>query len=182
MRYITRSPHPWITLGLLAVYVVTAHFVSSQTLLVITNSLLMVVSGVVGVAFGIQAIRYMRGRDKSFQRLSPDEQARAIHLSYGIGLGWIDTSIWRLFICLWLLSGLRPGLVSNDVFPALYLMCMLGSLYHLTSPGALATTMRGRVIACTVVVGVGFILAAIQIWYTPDLNWLADIIEPWLPR
>src|SRR6478735_5193000 len=103
MRYVVRSIHPWVTLAVIAVLCFASWLVSSQTLLVTTNSFLLVVSAVVGVAFTGQAIRYMRGRDKGFQRLDPEEQARAQHISYGIALAWIDTAIWRCIIMVWLL-------------------------------------------------------------------------------
>jgi len=182
MRYVVRSIHPWITLVVIGVLCVASWLVSSQTLLVTTNSFLLVVSGVVGCAFTGQAIRYMRGRDRAFQRLSPEEQARAQHISYGIALAWIDTAIWRCIIMVWLLSGMRPSLVSNDVLPALYGLCALGAFYHLTSPGVLARTYRGRTIACVAVVAAALWLAAVQLWYAPDLTWLAVAIEPYIPR
>jgi len=178
MTHLARSPHPWITLGLIGAYCVLAHFVSSHNLLVLTNSILLVVSGVVGVAFGGQAIRFMRGRDKAFQRLSPEEQARAQHISYGIFLAWFDTFIWRCLIAFWLLAQMRPSIVANDIFPGLYFVASIGCYYHMTSPGVLANSYRGRTIACAVVIAVAMLLGAIQLWYAPDLTWLADIAEP----
>jgi len=182
MTYLVRSPHPWITLGLLATYCVCAWFASSQTLLVVTNALLLVVSGVVGVAFAGQAIRFMRARDPAFRRLSAEEQARAQHISYGIALAWLDTFVWRVIITVWLLAKMRPSLVANDVLPALYFLCSLGCFYHLTSPGVLARTYRGRTIACVIVIAVAVALGAVQLWYAPDLTWLAVAIEPYIPR
>jgi hypothetical protein len=182
MTHLVRSPHPWITLGLLAVYCATSWFVSSQHLLVATNALLLVVSGVVGVAFGGQAARFMRGRDEAFRRLSAEERSRAIHISFGIALAWLDTFVWRVIIAFWLLSKMRPSLVSNDVLPALYFLCAVGCFYHLTSPGVLARTYRGRTVSCVIVVAVATLLGALQLWYAPDLTWLAIAVEPDIPR
>jgi hypothetical protein len=155
---------------------------SSQTLLVVTNSLLLVVSGVVGVAFAGQAVRFMRGRDPAFRRLDVEDQARAQHILYGIALAWLDTFVWRVIILVWLLSGMRPSLVSNDVLPALYGLCSLGAFYHLTSPGVLSRTYRGRTIACIAVIAAALVLGGLQLWYNPDLSWFADILEPYIPR
>jgi hypothetical protein len=182
MTHLVSSPHPWIVLGLLAIYCAASWVVSSQHLLVATNALLLVVSGVVGVAFAGQAIRFMRGRDPAFLRLSSEERSRTIHISFGIALAWLDTFAWRVIISFWLLSRMRPSLVSNDVLPALYFLCAVGCFYHLTSPGVLARTYRGRTISCVTVVAAAALLGAIQIWYAPDLTWLAVVIEPWIPR
>ena len=182
MTYLVRSIHPWIVVGLLAFYCVLTQFMSSQELLVIANSFLLVVSGVVGWAFAGQAFRFMRAKDPAFRRLGSEDQARALHLSWGIALAWLDTFLWRVIILVWLLSGMRPSLVSNDILPALYAYCSLGAYYHLTSPGVLSQTYRGRTIACVVVVGVAMVLGAIQLWYAPDLTWFAKLIEPYIPR
>lgn len=167
------SPHPWISFGLLALFCVVAYILSVRNTLIVANSLLLVISGAVAIVYLPKAIRAMRERrDPSIQ-----------HISYGIVLGWGDTFLWRILIMIWLLTDQRkPILVNNDILSGLYAGAALGAFYHLTSPGAMARGFWSRVIACTVVVAMAVVLSAFLILAPPDLTWLVDRVEPFIPR
>jgi hypothetical protein len=173
MVKLAHSMHPWISLSLLALFCVVAYALNVRDTLIVANSLLLVISGTVAAVYLPKAVKAMR------ERRDPAVQ----HISYGIVLGWGDTFLWRVLIMIWLLTDQKKSiLVNNDILSGMYAGAALGAFYHLTSPGAMARGLWPRVIACAVVVAMAVVLSAVLILIPPDLTWLVDRVEPFIPR
>jgi hypothetical protein len=144
----------------------------ARTALMLSNSLLLVASIVVGFFYIPVAWRAIRD----------GESATIQHLALGITLAWCFSGLWRALSLIWLNSGQPLALVNNDVIALCQAGVALGALYHVSSPGALGVSYKRRVAVVAGIVAAAFGFAAWMTWAPPDMRPLAEAIIPLLPR
>jgi hypothetical protein len=171
-RRVVRSQHFWISGGLLIAFCLGVATLEVKTALTLSNSLLLVASLVVGLAY--LPVAYRAVRDGA----SPTIQ----HLAIGIVYAWFFNAIWRVLSIIWLTSGQPPELVNNYVISFCQAAIALGALYHVTSPGALGVSYRRRGLAVGAIVAAAFAFAVWMIVDAPDTRPIASALIPWLPR
>ena len=175
MKRIVRSAPVWITLAAGAAYWCASPFLGTDQLIRVSTASLWVVSGVVGPSYAVQAIQAVR----------KDESVTVQHITFGIAFGWLATFCWMTDRMLWLSSHYPDFLARNKLVAGAVLGAGIGCFFHLTSPGVFGKKMQGfwpRAAICGVVLAIVVALSTIMVAAPPDLTWLAELVEPYVPR
>jgi hypothetical protein len=154
MRLLAHSRHAWVALGLGAAFWTAASIAPTQSVLLFTNSFVLVVASFVAVAYFPVFWSALR---KS--RTSPDS-ARILYLALGQ----------------------NPADINNDLVAFLQAGIGLGGLYHLASPNAFGGRPWGRVLGFVGVAVATIVLALVLTYGELDTTALMTAIRPFVPR
>jgi hypothetical protein len=176
MRLLAHSRHAWVALGLGAAFWTAASIAPTQSVLLFTNSFVLVVASFVAVAYFPVFWSALR---KS--RTSPDS-ARILYLALGIVYSWAFSALWRIWSILWLKGGQNPADINNDLVAFLQAGIGLGGLYHLASPNAFGGRPWGRVLGFVGVAVATIVLALVLTYGELDTAALMTAIRPYVPR
>lgn len=177
MSRILRSNHLWVGLILFATFWLTVHLLPVDTVLLISNSLLLAGSTAVAIAYAPVV----------WQAISQDQAPRFQRIALGIFYAWFFGMLWRVHALIWLKAGSPAWFANNDMIAFYQAGIFLAAMYHLISPGAVGGVRGERMpslkwVAVGSVVGSAMLLALILSAYTVDTTDLVNALRPYMPR
>lgn len=175
MAFIT-SVNVWVGIILLAVFWLTAHWMPTQTTLLVSNSFMLSFSTAVWIA-------YLPACLKAIATKQP-KRVKAILL--GIFYSWFFGSIWRIHSLIWLKAGSPDWFVQNDLLAFYQSGITFAAAYHLASPGAIGGALGQRVPALKWIVlggvaGVAVLLSMALAAFDVDTSRFVNQLRPYIP-
>lgn len=134
IKQLLRSRNVWIAAGLFALFGVSAWLTDYHTLSVLVQSLTMVVSAAVLVAYGRWGIEAM-----GMQPITRDHQ-----LLLGINLAWLGTFLRSAFVIWWRVGAHGDAPIDSDWVTLFNTMILLGGALHITAPGVIDNKIPPR--------------------------------------
>lgn len=176
MKLVITSPHFWTGAGLCATFWTTAHYLPTETTLLISNSFMMAASTAVAIAYLPAVVRAVRSR----------KTTRVQCILLGIFYSWFFNSLWRIHSLLWLRAGSPDWFIQNDMLAFYQSGVTLGAAYHLLSPGAIGGDLGERVpalkwIAIGGVAGVAVLIITLLSGYDIDTTALVKSLRSYVP-
>lgn len=157
-KTLARARNVWIAATLFGVFGLSAYFSDYYTLNVLIQSVTMMVSAAVLVAYGRWGI----------EALLLNPISRDYQLLLGINIAWLGTFLRSAFIIWWRVGPHGEAPIASDWVTFFNAMIMLGGVLHITAPGVIENKVPPRnwlLLGAAVGAGltIGWLLLAVQI-------------------
>lgn len=172
MKQVLLSKHFWVAVILCSLFWVLASFLPNHTVLLVSNSLVLI--GSIAVALVYMPV--------AWSTLTQDKSDRLKHISLGIAYVWGFSALWKLWILIFLTSGQPYDWINNDIVGFFQAGIFLGAIYHLTAPGTVDGVPTKRLIGLGVVIALALSLAIILALVEPNTRAIVNKIIPYLPN